>query len=355
MGIVSARSQQQEQSKQPERTEQPLQPQQPQQPRNSATSTQTSWWKVFAKPSWIILALSLIAFSILAFTVLAPWQDDEIVDRNERIQQAYEQDPVPFAELVDDSGGITIDEEWHRVTLTGTYLPEHEMLLRLRPLEGSQVYQSLVPFQLDSGETVLVNRGFAVANRDGSVPEITPPAGEHITTEAMLRFGEAPHEAPPIEDAGYTQVRSVSPEQVEELTGLELADAIVNVTAADQPEALEPIPVPRLDGGSHLSYGFQWIAFGIMAPAGLGYFIYAELRERRREREEREAENQDCQAAAEEPATPVTSQESVVEPAVSPSQDSAQPTAATRSRGLRDRYGGDNSDQLAKFRGRRRR
>jgi len=107
MGVVNARSQQQEQSKQPERTErteQPLQPQQPQQPRNSATSTQTSWWKVFAKPSWIILALSLIAFSILAFTVLAPWQlnkDDEIVDRNERIQQAYEQDPVPFAELVD--------------------------------------------------------------------------------------------------------------------------------------------------------------------------------------------------------------------------------------------------------------
>lgn len=358
MGIVSARSQQQEQPQQPERTERPHQPLQPQQPRNSATSTHTSWWKVFAKPSWIILALSLIAFSILAFTVLAPWQlnkDDEIVDRNERIQQAYEQDPVPFAELVDASGGITIDEEWHRVTLTGTYLPEHEMLLRLRPLEGSQVYQSLVPFQLDSGQTVLVNRGFAVANRDGSVPEITPPAGEHITTEAMLRFGEAPHEAPPIEDAGYTQVRSVSPKQVEELTGLELADAIVNVTAVDQPEALEPIPVPKLDRGSHLSYGFQWIAFGIMAPAGLGYFIYAELRERRREREEREAENQDDQAAADNPATPMTSQESVVEPAVSPSQDSAQPTAATRSRGVRDRYGGDNSDQLAKFRGRRRR
>lgn len=361
MGIVSARSQQQEQPQQPERTDQterPHQPLQPQQPRNSATSTQTSWWKVFAKPSWIILALSLISFSILAFTVLAPWQlnkDDEIVDRNERIQQAYEQDPVPFAELVDEAGSITIDEEWHRVTLTGAYLPEHEMLLRLRPLEGSQVYQSLVPFQLDSGQTVLVNRGFAVANRDGSVPEIAAPAGEHITTEAMLRFGEAPHEAPPIEDAGYTQVRSVSPEQVEELTGLELADAIVNVTAADQPEALEPIPVPKLDRGSHLSYGFQWIAFGIMAPAGLGYFIYAELRERRREREEREAENQDCQAAAEEPATPVTSQESVVEPAVSPSQGSAQPTVATRSRGLRDRYGGDNSDQLAKFRGRRRR
>lgn len=358
---VSARPQQPEQSGLPEAPDQPNQPRNtdvPQTNRSANNGAPTSWWKVFAKPSWIILALSLIAFSILAFTVLAPWQlnkDDEIVDRNERIQQAYEQDPVPFAELVDASGGITIDEEWHRVILRGHYLPEHEMLLRLRPLEGSQVFQSLVPFQLDSGQTVLVNRGFAVANRDGSVPEITPPSGTHITTEAMLRFGEAPHEAPPIDDAGYTQVRSVSPEQVEELTGLELADAIVNVTAAEQPEALEPIPVPKLDRGSHLSYGFQWIAFGIMAPAGLAYFVYAELRERRRERAEHATEGQaeiadDEQASTDETAAQANSPAGASAPAAS-----ARPAAATRSRGLQDRYGGDSANQLAKFRGRRRR
>lgn len=371
---VSARPQQPEQSGLPEAPDQPNQPRNsdlPQTNRTANNGARTSWWKVFAKPSWIILALSLIAFSILAFTVLAPWQlnkDDEIVDRNERIQQAYEQDPVPFAELVDASGGITIDEEWHRVILRGHYLPEHEMLLRLRPLEGSQVFQSLVPFQLDSGQTVLVNRGFAVANRDGSVPEITPPSGTHITTEAMLRFGEAPHEAPPIDDAGYTQVRSVSPEQVEELTGLELADAIVNVTAAEQPEALEPIPVPKLDRGSHLSYGFQWIAFGIMAPAGLAYFVYAELRERRRERAEHTTEGQSQiadvneqvdvgeqadaneQTDADETAAQANSPAGASAPAAS-----ARPVAATRSRGLQDRYGGDSANQLAKFRGRRRR
>ena len=35
-----------------------------------------------------------------------------------------------------------------------------------------------------------------------------------------------------------------------------------------------------------MSYGIQWIAFGILAPVGLGWFVYAEMRERRREREE---------------------------------------------------------------------
>jgi hypothetical protein len=33
-----------------------------------------------------------------------------------------------------------------------------------------------------------------------------------------------------------------------------------------------------------LSYGIQWISFGILAPIGLGYFAYSEIRVRRQER-----------------------------------------------------------------------
>ncbi len=40
--------------------------------------------------------------------------------------------------------------------------------------------------------------------------------------------------------------------------------------------------MPQLDAGPYLSYGLQWLAFGIMAPLGLGYFVWAELRERRK-------------------------------------------------------------------------
>ena len=53
----------------------------------------------------------------------------------------------------------------------------------------------------------------------------------------------------------------------------------------DAPD-LQALPLPHLDGGTNLSYGIQWIAFGILAPVGLGWFVYAEMRERRREREE---------------------------------------------------------------------
>ncbi|MBI3691173.1 MAG: hypothetical protein HY239_11110, partial [Mycolicibacterium aromaticivorans] len=40
----------------------------------------------------------------------------------------------------------------------------------------------------------------------------------------------------------------------------------------------------------------QWIAFGIVAPIGLGYFAYSEIKARRREKA----------SAAENPSAPVT-------------------------------------------------
>ena len=54
----------------------------------------------------------------------------------------------------------------------------------------------------------------------------------------------------------------------------------------DQPGELHALPVPKLDRGNHLSYGYQWIAFGVMAPLGFAYFVWSEIRERRRAREE---------------------------------------------------------------------
>ena len=61
--------------------------------------------------------------------------------------------------------------------------------------------------------------------------------------------------------------------------------------------------MPKLDRGWHLSYGLQWIAFGIMAPLGLGYFVWAEFRERRRVRdEEKELVRAPAEPVAEEAA-----------------------------------------------------
>ena len=45
----------------------------------------------------------------------------------------------------------------------------------------------------------------------------------------------------------------------------------------NQPWRAGVVALPHLDAGPFLSYGIQWITFGIIAPILLGYFVYAEV------------------------------------------------------------------------------
>jgi cytochrome oxidase assembly protein ShyY1 len=97
------------------------------------------------------------------------------------------------------------------------------------------------------------------------------------------------------------QVYSINTEQVGQLTGTQLAKPYVQLVE-DQPGGLGVLTLPHLDAGPYLSYGIQWIAFGILAPIGLGYFVFAELRQRRREKEPER-----------EPQEPVTAEEKLAD------------------------------------------
>ncbi|MCZ9306378.1 SURF1 family protein [Corynebacterium sp. c8Ua_181] len=329
--------------------------------------------KTFLKPGWVLLLLFVVAFSYLAFTVLAPWQlgkDDDIVERNELITHAYEADPQPVEDLVDGNGAIKNDE-WSRATLHGHYLPQDEVLLRLRPAESGPSYQSLVPFRTDSGLTILVNRGWVKAGEGNAVPDIPgAPTGE-TTLTGMIRADEAQHQTAPIKQEGYQQVYSIHTEQIASLIDAPLAHDYIQLSA-DQPGVLNPMPIPQLDRGNHLSYGYQWIAFGIMAPLGLGYFVWSEIRERRRLREEEEAlaaldadastpsdpTTADASAADHAPAEPMAGADSAPsEHAVANDDSSAVPAASSShaaSRRNRSRYGDSKPDHYAKLNKRRR-
>lgn len=307
---------------------------------------QTAWWKTFLKPSWVFLLLFVIVFSYLAFTVLAPWQlgkDDDIVERNEHITAAYEKDPVPADEILGDNGAIDGGEEWSRVILRGQYLPDDEVLVRLRPVASGPSYQSLVPFRTDGGQTILVNRGWVPAGEANAVPEIaTTPSGPQEII-GMVRQHEAEHSSAPVERDGYPQVYSINPPQVGKLIDADLGLDYVQLTE-DQPGVLNPIPIPQMDRGNHLSYGFQWIAFGIMAPLGLGYFVWAEIRERRRIRDE-EAEMAQLDAADAQ-GGPATDPAAAAEPETA---DAKAEATEAHERRMRARYGESKPDFYSKF------
>ncbi|MCT1427330.1 SURF1 family protein [Corynebacterium sp. p3-SID1241] len=329
--------------------------------------------KTFLKPGWVLLLLFVVAFSYLAFTVLAPWQlgkDDDIVERNELITHAYEADPQPVEDLVDDNGAIKNDE-WSRATLHGHYLPQDEVLLRLRPAESGPSYQSLVPFRTDSGLTILVNRGWVKAGEGNAVPDIPEAPSGETTLTGMIRADEAQHQTAPIKQEGYQQVYSIHTEQISSLIDAPLAHDYIQLSA-DQPGVLNPMPIPQLDRGNHLSYGYQWIAFGIMAPLGLGYFVWSEIRERRRLREEEEAlaaldadasapsdpATAETPAADHTPAEPTAGTDSAPSEHAAAHDDSSTVPAASSShaasRRNRSRYGDSKPNHYAKLNKRRR-
>jgi cytochrome oxidase assembly protein ShyY1 len=160
----------------------------------------------------------------------------------------------------------------------------------------------LAPFVVDDGPTVLVDRGYVRPEQGSHVPPIARPPAETVTITARLRDSEpsAPGKDPFVRD-GVQQVYSINTEQVAALTKVPLTGSYLQLVD-NQPGGLGVIGVPRLDAGPFLSYGIQWIAFGILAPIGLGYFAYSEIRARRQEKQPAPA-----------PETPMTVEEKLAD------------------------------------------
>lgn len=259
------------------------------------------------RPGWIALALVVVAFTYLSLTVLAPWQlgkNTRTSKENHQIEASLSADPVPVTSFLPKQDSSAPDAQWRRVTATGRYLPKAEVLARLRVIAGAPAYEVLTAFAVDGGPTVLVNRGYVEPDKGTAVPPISPAPTEPVTITARLRDSGTAGDKNPFTDAGHLQVYAIDTRQIAELTGTPLTGSYLQLIE-NQPGGLKALPLPQLDAGPFLSYGIQWIAFGIIAPLGLGYFAYSEIRMRRREA----ARKADQQVSA----TPLTTEDKLAD------------------------------------------
>nr|WP_240945406.1 SURF1 family protein [Rhodococcus sp. HNM0569] len=238
------------------------------------------------RPGWLVLAAVVAAFAFACFYVLAPWQLGKNTDterRNQQIADSIDQEPVPVGELL---AGGTLDPstEWHPVVAEGTYVPGSDLLVRLRSIDGQPAYEVLTAFALDDGGTLLVNRGYVRPVEGTQPPPLEPAPTGHVSLDGRVRASEgvAPGKDP-LDENGVRQVYTIDAGQIAQFTGTDLLDGYLQLDDG-QPGGLGTIALPQLDAGPYLSYGLQWLAFGIMAPLGLAYFVRAELRERRKTR-----------------------------------------------------------------------
>ncbi|NYF16229.1 cytochrome oxidase assembly protein ShyY1 [Microbacterium sp. AK009] len=243
---------------------------------------------------WTGYALVAVLFAI-ACAFLSNWQFSRNAERSEElrvVEQNYDATPVPLSEIVPAGSALDPDDEWRPVALVGQYLRDEQLLVRNRPHGGTAAFEVLVPFRMEDGRVVLINRGWVPPGADQAEPDAVPaPPEGTVTVEARLR----PEEAAPRSgrSAPEGQVPTINIGLVAERLPTDTANALqpsLYALMSSEDPAISPAPspleVPSEDPGPHLSYAIQWILFAIMGFIFIGYIIRTELRHRREDRED---------------------------------------------------------------------
>lgn len=244
--------------------------------------------KTFLRPGWLLLGVFVVAFAAACFVILAPWQLGKNTDtehRNDLIRSAETTAPVPIDDLAPPGRTFDTDTEWREVTVTGRFLDGEQVLIRLRSAGERPSVEVVTPFAVaGSNRVVFINRGY-VRPGDGNKVEIAPTPTTDVTVIGRLRKTEStsPGKGPRVEN-GVQTAYTIDTRTLGPVTGHPSEDFYLQLSPG-QTGSLGEIELPQLESGPYLSYGLQWLAFGIMVPLGAAYFIYSEVKARRRKKE----------------------------------------------------------------------
>jgi len=242
------------------------------------------------RPGWLAFIAVVAAFVVICYTLLAPWQFGREAERDSQqkaIDTASTTAPGPLSTLVPAGQGVTSGDEWRQVSVTGTYLPDDESLVRLRVYEGKPAFEVLTALRTDDGRLLAVDRGYVTAGNGAVVPPIAAPPNGQVMLNARLRLNETdPDRRPVFTSDGYRQQYVTDSRSLATATSLALEPGYLQL-AAGQPGVLSPLPVePDTGAGAapftNFSYALQWLTFGAIAVFALLAFMRLEMLQRRK-------------------------------------------------------------------------
>ncbi len=247
-------------------------------------------WGFLLSRRWVLFAITVALLAWGAWW-LGEWQFHRLEDRKQRnavVERNEAAPPADVAEVMPVDGEVSVQDEWRTVTATGQYAVADTIIVRYRTRDGAPGIDVVVPFEIDGGGTVLVDRGWVQTDaRETSVDDVpAPPTGTVTVTGFVRRDGTGDSTA-----VSGLSTRAVSSEAISEALGRPLHDGFVDLTVEDPApaDALEPPELPELDNGPHFFYGLQWWFFGLLALVGFGYLAWDERRRPHSERPEQAA------------------------------------------------------------------
>lgn len=245
------------------------------------------------------LAISIATLAVLAVVTLGivagRWQYGRYEARADAVRAFDAAQGLPavvLGTLVSPGDPDVGDHEWRTVSVTGQLIPASHVGLRGRTVSSTAALHHLAWLQTPEG-IVLVDIGWVP--RDDA-PEVRLPL-EPVTVTGVLREQE-----PDDGRRGEGATRIVA-DQVEAPldAGPPYPGYIMLREPCDDSGCLgtpaQPVPLPQLSLGPHLSYAYQWWLLALLAPVAAVFLL------RRDARLEREARGE-APAPADRPRRP---------------------------------------------------
>lgn len=241
---------------------------------DTSSSKKHRWW-VGPLSTFLVLVLAAVCIR------LGFWQLDRQTQRDALNEAQETALSLPPLELSGDSlRAVAANPEgylYRRVTADGVYLPEQELVIRGRALEGRPGVNFATPL-VPHGDSIviMVNRGWAPSPDAASIdprPYAEPGSRRVIGLLLPLDAGGVTRESEvEVDGAVTTTVLRLDRDQIQDDLSLPLLPLLVQQLpdSADADPALARLPAPEMDPGPHLGYAVQWFSFAAIALIGLG-------------------------------------------------------------------------------------
>ncbi|MEC8793754.1 MAG: SURF1 family protein, partial [Pseudomonadota bacterium] len=215
----------------------------------------TLWPTLFTVPALVV---------ILA---LGFWQLQRLQEKLAVIE-AFEARVTAPAVAPPPAGAPVAEIEFQRVSPTGRYLADTEGLILGRPFDGNTGFHLVVPFALDDGRVILINRGW-IPEKFGPLPRrparLAPPR-DSVTVNGLVHVVRPKGRFVPDNEPGRDMWFTITPSEIGAAKGL---DAVATYYI----DRLRPTPRDRqLPIGAstevsvrndHLQYAITWFSFAI--------------------------------------------------------------------------------------------
>ncbi len=227
-------------------------------------------------PRWLLVHVLL--FSLTGSMVFFGfWQLDRLEqrrDRNATIERNISQQVVAASQVEGNP-----DDEWRRVSVTGTYVPTSEISIINRSQDNVAGDNLAVAIRSNDNQLFLVNRGFVPL----TVSTRSLPTG-NVTVVGYVRFSQTRGTLGAVDSSaiGTKEFQRFDLPLIGEATRTNINTRyfiqLAQETPAPNTTFPAPVPLPIIDEGPHFSYAIQWFFFSVVAVTGWVVVIVRALR-----------------------------------------------------------------------------